>query len=449
MTTAVQQRSALISNIIGLQVPTAVRARGVWIWDADGKDYLDGSSGGIASQIGYGDPDVAAAIVEQLNKVAFIYRSQFTNEAAEKLGHRLVELAPPGLTGVFLSRAARRPTKWRSSWPCSTGAKSANRNATSSCPAETATTAALWVPCRWADFPHAAPPGENQLRPWPKIAPNNCFRCPFNLRPEHCALECADDLERAVREVGPHRIAAFVVEPVVGAAGGAVVPRHGYLPRIREICDRHGILMIADEVLSGVGRTGKFLAVEHWGVVPDLVVLGKGLAAGYAPMAAVLVRDRIVDAIAAGSGLIMTGHTYSFNPLGAATALAVLDVIEKRDLLRACREQGAYLRERLEGLAQREPRIGEVRGLGLLYGLELVLDPVSKAVPAPGLRVAFSFARHAQECGLLVYASGSGNGESVMVAPPLIISRAEIDILIDRLERAFRTWQVAPLGDKS
>ena len=449
MTTAVQQRSALIPNIIGLQVPTAVRARGVWIWDADGKDYLDGSSGGIASQIGYGDPDVAAAIVEQLNKVAFIYRTQFTNEAAEKLGHRLVELAPPGLTGVFLVQGGSEANEmalklalqyWREVGQPERNVVLSRRNSYHG-----STLGALSL----SGFPARRAAWETQLRPWPKIAPNNCFRCPFNLLPEHCALECADDLERAVREVGPHRIAAFVAEPVVGAAGGAVVPRHGYLPRIREICDRHGILMIADEVLSGVGRTGKFLAVEHWGVVPDLVVLGKGLAAGYAPMAGVLVRDRIVDAIAAGSGLIMTGHTYSFNPLGAATALAVLDVIEKRDLLRACREQGAYLRERLEGLAQREPRIGEVRGLGLLYGLELVLDPVSKAVPPPGLRVAFSFARHAQQCGLLVYASGSGNGESVMVAPPLIISRSEIDILIDRLERAFRTWQVAPLGDKS
>ncbi|MEJ2292269.1 MAG: aminotransferase class III-fold pyridoxal phosphate-dependent enzyme, partial [Deinococcales bacterium] len=270
------------------------------------------------------------------------------------------------------------------------------------------------------------------------VATPYCLRCPLSLRYPDCALACADDLQARIDALGAETVAAFIAEPVVGASGAAIAPPRDYYRRIREICDANDILFIADEVMTGMGRTGAMFAVEHYDVVPDLLVLGKGLGAGYTPIAAVVASDEVMGPIRAGSGAVLYGHTLSANPLSAATALAVLDVLEGRELVANARARGAQLEDALRRLAQRHPVIGDVRGLGLLQGIELVADDALTPFP-PSQNVTGRLVRHAFERGLLIYpASGAvdGAGDAVIVAPPLTIEAAEVDALVGMLDDA-------------
>jgi adenosylmethionine-8-amino-7-oxononanoate aminotransferase len=248
---------------------------------------------------------------------------------------------------------------------------------------------------------------------------------------------CADDLEAAIQRIGSEHIAAFIAEPVVGAAGGAIVPPDGYFRRIKEICERNEILFIADEVMTGIARTGKMFALEHWDIEADLIALGKGMSAGYTPMAAALVSDRVMEPILQGSKSIMSGHTYSANPQSAAVSLAVLEYIRKHRLVEAAEESGAYLLTRLKELAQQFEIIGDVRGKGLLLAFELVAVRAAK-LPFPSNEgVTSRIVDKAFEKGLLVYPAAGGadgDGDAIIIAPPLVITREEMDLLIALLK---------------
>jgi adenosylmethionine-8-amino-7-oxononanoate aminotransferase len=270
------------------------------------------------------------------------------------------------------------------------------------------------------------------VRSYPRVVAPSCYRCPFDLTFPTCALACANDVERALLEVGSDRVAAVVVEPIVGAAGGAITPPDGYYERVAELCQANDVLLIADEVLTGVHRTGPFLALSHWGVTADLVALGKGLAAGYTPLSAVLISDRVADAITDGSGLFVHGHTHASNPLSAATGLAVLRWCEANGVFDRVPVLGEYLGGALGALGQRHRVVGEVRGRGLLWGVELVADRDTKARFPGGAAAAVECARRQ---GLLIYPAGDGTLDAFLVAPPLTISESEIDEIVQRLDR--------------
>jgi adenosylmethionine-8-amino-7-oxononanoate aminotransferase len=272
------------------------------------------------------------------------------------------------------------------------------------------------------------------------MAPVYCYRCPFELRFPDCALACADDLERTLESVGPESVAAFIGEPLSGATLGAVVPPDGYWQRIRQICDRYGVLLIADEIMTGAGRTGAPLALNHWDVVPDITVMAKGLAAGYAPLGAVIARGFIHEAIRTGSGAFEHGFTYSANPLSSAAGVAVLEVLRRRRLVARARQLGPVLERILRRLAERHAIVGDVRGRGLMWGLELVRNRSTAEPFPPALKVARQLALEARRLGLLLY-PGSGSvdgarGDHVLVAPPLTISRAELARLGKLLDEA-------------
>jgi len=273
----------------------------------------------------------------------------------------------------------------------------------------------------------------------PHIEPCYCYRCPYGRTPDACGLPCAEALDRAIRYEGPESVAAFIAEPVVGATAGALVPPDGYWQRIREICDRYEVLLIADEVMTGAGRTGRNLALEHWGVNADLVVLAKGLSSGYAPVGAVLVRRSIHDAVRDGSGSFTHGHTYGQQPVAMAVGAAVLRYLEEEDLVERSARVGDYLLEQLRGL-EALPAVGEVRGLGLFAGIELVADKATKACFEPREKVAYKVGAAAFRRGLVTYPGDGGadgiRGDHILVCPPFVIQEEEIDLMVAILREA-------------
>ncbi|HEV2356465.1 MAG TPA: aminotransferase class III-fold pyridoxal phosphate-dependent enzyme, partial [bacterium] len=268
-------------------------------------------------------------------------------------------------------------------------------------------------------------PYEPLLLPFPQIPEVHCRRCPFGLEYGRCRIECASALDDAIRREGPDTVAAFIAEPVSGAANAAVVPPPEYFPAIREICDRHGVLFIADEVMTGLGRTGANFAIDHWHVVPDIITCSKGLGAGYIPVGAAIVRERIADRILAVSGRFVHGHTYAGNPLACATAAAVLDYIRTHELVAAAGRKGGLVRDELEPLRS-HAAVAEVRGLGLMWGVDFQVPAGHPAAAAPGPAVAAAATRN----GLLVYPAGGSLpgtvGTQILVGPPLTISADQI-----------------------
>ncbi|HBI03033.1 MAG TPA: aspartate aminotransferase family protein, partial [Paenibacillaceae bacterium] len=248
----------------------------------------------------------------------------------------------------------------------------------------------------------------------------------------HCQLPCAEQLEKVIKREGPEYIAAFICEPIIGASGGAIVPPPYYYQRIKQLCDHYGILFIVDEVMTGMGRTGRNFAINHWGVIPDLIALGKGMSAGYAPIAATIVSERIIDVISNGSGAIMAGHTYSAHPQSAAAALAVLDIIEKNQLIQKVAEKGNMLMRELKKIKEAHPIVGDVRGKGFLCGIEFG-DFEQKGLSERLIEKAFSL-------GLLLYPAMGGSdyygGEGVLVAPPFTLQQEDMNVLLQRLDQA-------------
>lgn len=423
--------------------PVVARGEGVYLYDEQGKRYLDACGGAVVSSIGHCVPEVVDAIKAQLDKVEFAHTSQFTNPSQEKLAQMIAEHTPGGLNHVYfvsggseavesaikMARAywvqMGRPEKWmvigrEQSYHGNTlGALAAGGN-------------------RWRRALY-----EPMLYQRPRVAPCYCYRCPFDKTPEHCAIECADDLERAILEVGPEKVSAFIAEPIVGATAGALVPHDGYFRRIREICDRYDVLLIADEVMTGGGRTGRWFAMKHWGVVPDMLCLAKGLAAGYVPIGATVVHDRIIDTFHNRQNVFQHGHTYMGHPLAAAAGVAVIKYLRKNHLVERCERMGAVLMDALRAKLGEHPHVGDIRGKGLFIGLEFVADRATKQPFEPEWGFHRRLGQAAFESGLIVYPMGGTvdgrRGDHVLLAPPYTITKAQIARLVKLLAAAIDT----------
>jgi adenosylmethionine-8-amino-7-oxononanoate aminotransferase len=431
------KREYLIKPVLDRHYPTAMRGGGIYLYDEQGKRYIDAASGAVTASIGHGVREVVDAMREQAEKVSFVYRSQFTSEAAEALAEKLSELAPgdDGYWSFFVnsgSEATETAMKIAIQHWQEQGRASKLKVLSRRMSYHGITLGALSMSGHALRRRRFVP----ILQELPVVAPAYCYRCPFHRAHPGCGLECAEDLERAIKRIGAEHIAAFIAEPIVGAAGGAVTPPDGYFRRIKDICERHEVLFIADEVMTGIARTGKMFAMEHWGVEPDIIALGKGMTAGYTPMAATLVRDNVMEPILRGSKAVMSGHTYSANPQSAAVSLAVLKYIEDNDLARAAEEQGSYLHARMRALSDRFDIIGDVRGKGMLQALEFVQDRGTKMMFPAALGVTAKVVETAFEKGLIVYpAAGAldGEGDAVIAAPPITITREEIDTAVEVL----------------
>lgn len=421
----------------GSDLPLAVRGEGVYIVDDAGRRYIDGSGGAAVSCLGHDDPAVRAAIKEQIDRIPFAHTAFFSNAPMEELADLLVTEAPAGLERVFFvsggSEAVEAAVKMARQYFVEVGQPQRKRIIARRQSYHGTTLGTVSVGGNeWRRTPF-----EPMLMEVPHIAPCYAYR---HQRPdetlEDYGRRAADELEQAILAAGPETVAAFVAETVVGATAGAVPPAPGYFRRIREICDRYGVLLILDEVMCGMGRTGTLYACEQEGVTPDLLTVAKGLGGGYQPIGAVLVAGHVHEAFENGSGSFRHGHTYMGHATACAAALAVQKVIRERRLLENVRRRGADLRAALEQRLAGNPHVGDIRGRGLFLGVELVSDTATKEPFNPALNLAGRIKAQGMAHGLICY-PGSGTadgrrGDHMLLAPPFIIDDSHVEEIADK-----------------
>jgi adenosylmethionine-8-amino-7-oxononanoate aminotransferase len=423
---------------ISAAMPKAVKGDGIYVVDAEGKRYLDASGGAAVSCLGHSDPDVIEAIKDQAGRLAFAHTAFFTSEPAERLADFLIAKAPDGIAMVYFvsggSEAIEAALKMARQYFLEIGQSNRTRFIARRQSYHGNTLGALAV----GGNALRREPYEAMLMRTSHIAPCYAYRHKrADESEEEYGRRVADELEAEITRLGAENVAAFIAETVVGATAGVVPPVPGYFKRIRDICDQHGVLLILDEVMSGMGRTGTLFACEQDGISPDIVCVAKGLGAGYQPIGAALVSERIFDAFRDGSGAFQHGHTYMGHPTACAAALAVQRKIERLELMPRVRALGETLADRLVERLGNHPYVGDIRGRGLFRGIELVQDRASKQPFEPALKVHAQIKRHAMERGLICYPAGGtadgAKGDHVLIAPPFIIEEPEIDVLVERL----------------
>lgn len=431
-----------------IDYPVVARARGIYVWDARGRRYIDASGGAVVVGIGHGVASIARAVAAQMRRISFTHTSQFHSQSALDLARALIRFAGKGYRNgrVYFcsggSEAIETAVKLARAFHVERGDESRRIVISRTHSYHGATLACLTLGgIRSRRTPYEVML-DNEGRYGSKIPAAYCYRCPWNLRPDSCDVPCADELEKKIGEIGAEKVSAFLAEPVSGAALGAAVPSDLYWPRIREICDRHGILLIADEVMTGFGRLGRTLGLNRWKVEADLVAMGKGIASGYLPLAGVLARERIWKPIAEGSGRFEHGFTYHGHPVACAAGLAVLKELKRKKLTARAASLARYIERGLRSLQNKLPVMGDIRGGGLMWGIEFVQNPSTRAPFPAEFRFAEKVRAAAFRRGLILY-SGSGfledgTGDHLMIAPPLIVSRKEIDEILRLFEVALR-----------
>jgi adenosylmethionine-8-amino-7-oxononanoate aminotransferase len=421
-------------------LPRIVRGEGSYLYDADGRRYLDGSGGPAAFCIGHGNREVNAAIAAQLDKVAHGYRYLFTSEPLEELTRLLLRLCGPEFSYIVYclsgSEAVESAMKVALQYWDARGLGAKKRFIARERSYHGNTLGALSA----SGFLERRRPFEGSLLPVSFVSAASSYRPLAGLAGAELTKALADELDARIRSIGAEQVAAFIFEPVVGAAGGVVPAPEGYAKAVRAVCDRHGVLLIADEVMCGAGRCGTWRALEHDGIVPDIMAVGKGLAAGYIPLAATLVRQPLADTIVREQGAILTGHTYSGHTTACAAALAVQRIIEREGLLARVRDRGEALRRELSAALGRFEEVGDVRGRGYFIGIEFVRDRASSEPFAPERALSQAIGRRAFADGLICY-PGNGHvagtrGDTIIVAPPYNARDSELAELIEKLTRA-------------
>jgi adenosylmethionine-8-amino-7-oxononanoate aminotransferase len=430
---------ALFPRSFRKDYPRAMRGEGCFLFTSEGKQYLDAAGGAAVVTIGHGVDAIGQAMAAQAQQLAYVHSSQFSNAPAEELAVKLLEMAPPSFAAsgrVYFtsggSEATETAIKLCRQFYLETGQPRRTRIVSRQRSYHGATLGALSVSGNTRRREPFAP----MLSDWGQISPCYCYRCPLGLKYPECNVDCADDLERFLQREDASTIAGFIFEPLSGATIGAVAPPEGYVQRIAEICRRHGILLIADEVMTGIGRTGKNFAVQHWGVTPDMILCGKGIASGYAALGAVLVGGHVGDAIAQGSGAFLHGFTYNAHPVSAAAGLAVLDYAAKQRLFQRVEPLGRELHHAVSGLLQYSV-VGDVRGMGLLMAVEFVNDRQTGAPFPPDANIASRIAQDLLDKGVVAYpvqgCADGDRGDHLLLAPPYVITSPIIKRLGDTL----------------
>jgi adenosylmethionine-8-amino-7-oxononanoate aminotransferase len=421
--------------------PVAAKGDGIHIEDSQGKRYIDASGGAAVSCLGHNHAEVAEAMKAQIDRLSYAHTSFFTTEVAEALADTLIADAPPGMSSVYFvsggSEGIEAALKMARQYFLEIGQPQRRRFIARRQSYHGNTLGALAVGGNaWRRQPFAP-----LLIETAHVSP--CF--PYRFKPPHETDEAygrrlADELEAKIHELGPESVIGFVAETVVGATSGAVTPVPGYFEAVREICDRHGILLILDEVMCGMGRTGSLHACTAEGIAPDLMVVAKGLGGGYQPIGAVLVADRIVDAIQRGTGFFQHGHTYLAHALSCAASLAVQRIIKRDGLVERARTQGVKLMAALNERFGNHHAVGDIRGRGLFQAIELVKDRAAKTPFDPGLKLHARIKQEAMVRGLMVYPMGGTvdgrSGDHVLLAPPFIVTDEQIATIVERLGEA-------------
>lgn len=431
--------SAVFHRQLTRELPRAVHAEGVWITDAEGRRFIDGSGGPLVVNVGHGRAEIARAVADQIAACDYVHPTMFTGEPVETLASRLAALAPPGIERFYFmtSGSEANETAFKLARQIHLERGEANRYRLIS----------RWKSYHGLSMGALGATGRTGFRtPFAPMLPENhhipapyCYRCSFGLTHPACGLRCAEALEELILDLGPGTVSAFLAETVSGATIAAVLPPEGYFQRIREICDRYGVLLILDEVLCGLGRTGKWFASEHYDVVPDLVTMGKGLSGGAIGLSAVGVQGRWFDAIRKGSGAFAHGGTFSHHQVGCAAGNAVLDILEREALVPRVASLGAKLGEMLHQRLGGHPHVGHIRGTGFLWGVEFVADRDQRKPFARQEKVAERIWDHLWADGILLYKAMGLNGidgDAMVVGPPFIITEADMQRIVDALGAA-------------
>jgi adenosylmethionine-8-amino-7-oxononanoate aminotransferase len=441
------RESAVLQRSFRRTFPSAVRGEGVYVWDAEGKRYLDLSGSAAVNFIGHGVPEISAAMAEQAAKLEFVHTSQFTTPVAEEYAEELLDFAGDHYRGgsVYFtcggSESIETALKLARQYQVENGQSQRYQIISRQQGYHGSTLGALAVSGNKRRREIYLP----MVKEFPHVGIPYCYRCKFDCTDScyNCGQEYAAEVEEAIAGSNGEA-AAFIFEPVSGATLGAVTPPPGYLQKVAEICGRNGVLLIADEVMTGMGRTGHNFAVEHWNVAPDILVTAKGLSSGYAPLGAVIASKKVIDAIAAGSGAFLHGFTYNAHPISLAAGRAVLRYLHSHTLVRAADSQqdatpAKQLRLALDQLLDL-PAVGDVRGIGLLLGVEFVADKKTRSPFAPEKNFAGRVGQAALQRGLLVYpmqGSVDGiSGDHLLIAPPAIITDEQIAWAVDQLRAA-------------
>jgi adenosylmethionine-8-amino-7-oxononanoate aminotransferase len=428
----------------GLQdLPRIVRGEGSYLLDADGRRYLDGSGGPAAFCLGHAHPEVNAAIAEQLGRVACGYRYLFTSTPLEELTELILRRSGATFGHVVYcssgSEAVEAALKMALQYWDAQRQPQRRRFIARQRSYHGNTLGALSV----SGFAERRRPFEGSLLEVSFVSAANSYRPPSSMAEVGLTAALAEELEQAIRRLGSDTVAAFIFEPVVGAAGGVVPAPPGYVAAIRRVCDRHGVLLIADEVMCGAGRCGTWRALEHESVAPDIMAIAKGFSGGYIPVGATVCSAEVGNTILREQGSFMTGHTYSGHTAGCAAALAVQRIIERDSLLQRVQQRGALLKSALQDSLGGIAQIGDIRGRGYFIGLEIVRDPQTKQPYARELAVSHQIAQQAFEDGLICYPCaghvGEGAGDTLIIAPPFNASDAELEELVSKLNGAVTT----------
>jgi len=427
------------------EMPLAVRGKGIYLYDEEGKEYIDSCSGALISNLGHGVPEIVEAVTHQLETLEFAHPSRWRNTPVEEAAREVASLTPGNLNYCWFvsggSEAIESALKLAVQYFVERDGKGSGKNE---------------IIARWNSY-HGSTIGtmgvagsiprrrifSSLFREFPKIPAHYYYRRPECMSREEFGAWCAEALEREILRIGPEKVAAFIAEPIVGSTVCALVPDDLYWPRIREICDRYDVLLIADEVMTGFGRTGANFCVDHWKVVPDIIASAKGMAAGYVPTGGIFVKEEIVETLRKGSGGFTHGHTYNGNPLSGAAVSAVVAYMKRHDLVENARIQGELLEKELSRLEEL-PLVGEVRGKGLMWGVEIVKDKNTREPYSRKEKVVEQIARSCMEQGVVIY-PGTGmvngvDGDAFMVAPPLVVTSEEVRELAARIEKGLRRY---------
>ena len=434
-------QSRVFHRQLGKDMPRAVGGEGVYLIDADGKRYLDASGGAAVSCLGHGDPDVIEAIKDQLDTLAFAHTGFFTSGPAEELADLLIEQAPDGFGAVYFvsggSEAVEAGLKMARQYFLEIGEPSRNKFIARQQSYHGNTLGALSVGGNvWRREPF-----KELLTEASHISPCYAYRGRGDDESEEeYGHRVADELEAEIQRLGPENVAAFIAETVGGATAGVIPPVAGYFKRVREICGRHGVLLILDEVMCGMGRTGTFFACEQDDISPDIICVAKGLGAGYQPIGATIVNSKVLETFQRGSSLFQHGHTYMGHPTACAGSLAVQRKVKDQNLLADVRELGEQLVTKLSERFGNHPHVGDIRGRGLFLGIEFVADRTSKKAFDPAKKLHTKIKAAAMREGLICYPGGGtadgAEGDHVLLAPPFIITHDELDELVKKLGKA-------------
>lgn len=423
--------------------PKIAKGKGIYLYGEDGEKYIDACSGSAVANIGHGNEEVAKAMEEQAKTIAFTHLSRFTTDAIQKLSDLVAELTPGDLNKCYyvsggseatetaikmtrqyyLERDGGKTTKYK----IIARKHSFHGNTIGSLSMTGHSARRKRYTPYLADFPHIEAP--------------YCYRCPYGSEYPQCGVRCAYALENEIKEQGPENVAAFIAEPVVGSACPGMYPPKEYFKIVRDICDEYDVLLIIDEVMAGFGRTGKNFGIDHYEVVPDMITTAKGMSCGYAPLGAAIVKDKIYDTFAAGSGRFVHGHTYGGNPLSCGIGAKVLEICKRENYYENSRIQGEYLMEKLQEFYD-YPFVGNITGKGLMLGIEFVKDQETREPFEVSDKFQPRITKNCLENGVVVYPGGGHadgiRGDNILVAPPINITREEVDEMLECMHKGFK-----------